>query len=196
MVLGQIKRTKWTGGVEWWKTIQSWYLNREPAKQRHSELRLWTVSMYRIFLFMWQHAAGSERQLYKENPPKDTLTSDFNCRFRGSSKALLVLVICWKDSWNLQKAVILTVTVYCREKKQIKRELMGRVQQRLDIWSLDYPFSMKFWIVWLSQHKWVTVCTKCHQPGKLICNSRTFIRVWLYTALARTHLALELITLG
>ena len=70
-------------------------------------------------------ATYSVRQLYKQNPPKDTLTSDSNRRFRGPSKALLVLVICWKDSWNSQKAVILVVTVYCRKRTQIKREFMG-----------------------------------------------------------------------
>lgn len=139
-------------------------------------------------------ATCSVRQPYKQNPPKDTLTSDSNRRFRGSPKALLVLVICWKDSWNSQKAVILVVTVYCTKRTQIKRELTGRVQERLQIWSLDCPFSMKFWIVWLSQHKRVTVCTKYHQPGKLTWNSRAFIGARLYTALARTHLVLELIT--
>lgn len=56
----------------------------------------------------------------KGNGPHKTITTNSNCKFRGFPKQPSVSIICWKDSRDSQKAVILTVLVYHRKRIQIK----------------------------------------------------------------------------
>lgn len=57
----------------------------------------------------------------REHNPQDlTFTPETNCKFREFPKPPSVLIIHWKDSQNLLKAVIILVMDYYRERIQIK----------------------------------------------------------------------------
>lgn len=87
------------------------------------------------------------------SPHKTALTSDTNCKFEGFPQTTLKFSNCYKPSQNSLETIILTFTVYYRERIQIK---ISQGKKDLE-WSLGkVPKAELLFFISLLTQGWVT----------------------------------------
>ena len=97
-----------------------------------------------------------------------------------SPRLPLVLIIHWKDSQNLLKVIILTITVYYSYRIQIKiiqgKTCRGQSPGKFQVWHFHLSSFVEKKTTLLPWQQCVTTHIKYCQPGKLHCTwvSRVF----------------------